>query len=105
MASILQGTTPSLKIIISEEDFRVEDITQLELTFRNAGKVWKTDSVTTDPAENSITYSFTEEETLALDATERLYYQYRFWFQDGSIIGTKKASVSVSVLLSEESGA
>ena len=33
MSSILQGTTPSLEIKISTDDFLVTEVTALELTF------------------------------------------------------------------------
>lgn len=104
MASILQGTTPSITFNISEEDFAVSDVTKLELVFSNNGKTETKglSDVTLDADANSITYTFTEAETLALAPTARLYYQLRFGFADGSIIGTKKASIDVSDLISEE---
>lgn len=104
MASILQGTTPSITFNISEDDFLVGDVTKLELTFQNDGKTVTKDlsAVTLDAAANNITYTFTEAETLALNPTARLYYQLRFGFQDGSIVGTAKASLNVSDLISEE---
>lgn len=104
MSSILQGTTPSITFNISEEDFAVSDVVKLELVFSNNGKVETKglSDVTIDADANSITYTFTEAETLALAPTARLYYQLRFGFQDGSIVGTKKASIDVSDLISEE---
>lgn len=104
MASILQGTTPSITFNISEDDFAVTDVTKLELTFSNDGNTVKKalDAVALDAVANSITYTFTEAETLALVPSARLYYQLRFGFQDGSIVGTPKASLNVSDLISEE---
>lgn len=104
MAEILQGTTPSLEIQIAESDFSVEDVTKLELTIANGSSVAIHDltEVAVDAYENSFTYSFSQAETLALKANDMLWYQLRFGFQDGSIVGTKKASLRVSDLISEE---
>ncbi len=103
MASILQGTTPSITFNISEDDFAVTDVTKLELTFSNDGNTVKKalDAVALDAAANSITYTFTESETLQLRPQNALVYQLRFQFQDGSIVGTKKASLRVDDLISE----
>lgn len=104
MAEILQGTTPSLEIQIAESDFLVTDVTKLELTIANGSSVAIHDltEVAVDADENSFTYSFSQAETLALKANDMLWYQLRFGFQDGSIVGTKKASLRVSDLISEE---
>lgn len=104
MADILQGTTPSLEIKIDPNDFSVSDVTVLELVFQNGSNIWKkglTD-VTLDAEANSITYTFTESETLQLRPQNSLVYQLRFQFQDGSIVGTQKASIRVEDLISEE---
>lgn len=101
--SILQGTTPSLMITISAEDFAVTDVQKLELVLQNGSNILKkglTD-VTLDAEANSITYRFTESETLNLRPQNSLTYQLRFQFQDGSIVGTKKASLRVDDLISE----
>ena len=60
MASILQGTTPSLEIVISENDFIVTDVTELELTFQNGKTVLKKSlaDVTVDAENNSFVYTF-----------------------------------------------
>ena len=103
MASILQGTTPSMKFKIAASDFAVTDVTELELVLQNGStKIFKglTD-VTTDAVHNSFVYRFTERETLALVPAAMLFYQLRFAFQDGSIVGTKKASLRVDDLISE----
>ena len=102
--SILQGTTPSLTITVSADDFAVTDVTKLELVLQNGPTTLKkglTD-VTLDAEANTITYTFTQSETLALHPAARLFYQLRFGFQDGSIVGTKKASLNVADLISEE---
>ena len=104
MAEILQGTTPSLEIIIDAHDFAVTDVVKLELTIENAGTVTIHDltAVAVDAVANSFTYSFTQAETLALRPNDMMWYQLRFGFADGSIVGTRKASLRVSDLISEE---
>ena len=103
MASILQGTTPSLEIKIAPTDFSVTDVVELEFVFQNGSeKLTKgLSDVSVDAAANSFTYTFTETETLSLTPSAVLYYQLRFEFADGSIIGTKKASLRVDDLISE----
>lgn len=103
MSAILQGTTPSLEIKISSSDFAVDEVTKLELVFSNVGNVVThglTD-VTVNTTENSFIYQFTEAETLALSPTSCLYWQARFGFSDGSIVGTRKEAINVSDLISE----
>lgn len=101
--SILQGTTPSLAIKVSVDDFAVTDVVKLELVLQNGSTVWKKalGDVTVDGEENSFTYRFSESETLKLNPQHSLTYQLRFGFQDGSIVGTKKASLRVDDLISE----
>lgn len=104
MSSILQGTTPSLEITISTEDFAVTDIVKLELVMKNGSTVITNglEDVTVNAKANSITKTFTEAETLALNPQSSLVYQLRFVFADGSIVGTQKASIRVEDLISEE---
>lgn len=104
MASILQGTTPSLEITIKPEDFAVSDVTALELALSNASTlvVKGLSDVTVDTEKNSFVYMFTQDETLALSASNRLYHQWRFKFADGNIAGTRKASIDIEDLMSEE---
>lgn len=103
MASILQGTTPSLEIKIASTDFDVTDVTELEFVFQNGGVTTKKglSDVSVDSQRNSFTYTFTELETLDLHPSDILFYQLRFEFADGSIVGTKKASLRVDDLISE----
>ena len=104
MSSILQGTTPSLEITISTEDFAGTDIVKLELVMKNGSTVITNglEDVTVNAKANSITKTFTEAETLALNPQSSLVYQLRFVFADGSIVGTQKASIRVEDLISEE---
>ena len=103
MASVLQGTTPSLEVRIAATDFAVSDVVELELVFQNGAEVLRKglSDVTQDTQRNSFTYTFTERETLALVPSAVLYYQLRFEFADGSIVGTRKASLRVDDLISE----
>lgn len=104
MNSILQGTTPDLLIIVSEDDFKVEDVVKLELTFLHNGTrtIHGLDDVEVDAEANGFRYQFTERETLALSPKKTFTFQLRFYFADGNIIGTEKMILNVSDLLSEE---
>lgn len=103
MASILQGTTPSLTIHIAQTDFAVADVTDLELAFQNGKSIMlkSLEDVVVNTEDNSLTYTFTEAETLALTPLSVLVFQLRFGFSDGSIVGTKKSSLRVDDLISE----
>jgi len=104
MSEILQGTTPSLCIAIKKTDFHVEDVTKLELCFLHNGiqTIKGLTDVDMDTTENTFTYTFTEAETLAMNPNMSLQYQLRFMFADGSIVGTEKANLNVSDLLSKD---
>ena len=104
MAEILQGTTPSLEIEIDPNDFAVNDVTVLELAFRNGSTLLLKglEDVMLDTEHNTITYHFTQAETLALNVKQALEYQCRFKFSDSSVVGTVKARINVRDLMSEE---
>ena len=104
MAEVLQGTTPSLEIVIDDDDFAVSDVTALELTIRCGmmQTIYGLSDVTADTTANSFTYSFSQAETLAMEPKSVLWHQWRFKFADNSVVGTKKASISVADLMSEE---
>lgn len=104
MNSILQGTTPTLIITVDQNDLLLSNIIELELTFQQVGDpVYKhMADVTIDTAANTVSYHFTEEETLALIPTRLLNWQIRFAMPDGNIIGTTIAQISVSDLISDE---
>ena len=112
MSEILQGTTPSLKIVINKTDFLVSSIVKLELamTQKRSSSSPHDISICThgledvylDTANNTITYTFTEAETLSMLPDKPLLYQLRFLFADGSIVGTKRMSLQVADLMSEE---
>ena len=104
MSEILQGTTPSLEIIISKTDFLVSDITKLEFTIRHNGIVSIHDlsEVTLDAERNSVAYLFTEIETLAMNPKQPIEYQLRFMFADSHIVGTKSRMIEIADLISKD---
>lgn len=101
MNKLLQGTTPKL-IITIPAPLAVADVMSLELTFEHLGtkKLVYMDGVTLDTDENTITYRFTERETLDMNPKHPLYWQLRIKTQDG-IFGTEQESIDVKDLLSE----
>lgn len=104
MESILQGTTPTLTIAIDPTDFAVSDIVALELAVRQKTNVTvhNLPDVTLDPAANTISYQFTEAETLAFMPDVLLSVQLRFVFADGNICGTDRMNFNVDDLISTE---
>lgn len=101
MNGILQGTTPKLVITIPVEHM-LTAVTEIELMLQHKGvkTLLHLSDVTVDTDENTITYAFTEEQTLALDPKEMLYWQLRLKTSSG-IVGTLPAAVKVYDLLSE----
>jgi hypothetical protein len=104
MNSILQGTTPTLTIAVDQDDLLLSDIVALELTFQQVGDpVYKhKPDVTIDTEANTVSYHFTQAETLALIPSRLLNWQIRFALPDGNIVGTPVAQISVSDLISNE---
>lgn len=104
MSEILQGTTPSIKIKINTDDFLVSDVVKLEFAIcqGNSVNIKGLSDVAVDTEDNAFTYTFTEEETLAMIPSTPLRYQLRFMFGDGSIVGTSKMTLRVADLFSEE---
>ena len=104
MNSILQGTTPTLTIAVDPADLLLSNINDLELTFQQVGDpVYKHMSdVSIDTDANTISYHFTQEETLALIPTRLLNWQIRFLMPDENVIGTTIAQINVSDLISDE---
>lgn len=102
MNGILQGTTPSLVITIPE-GIPVSTITAAELAFRHSGEVslYRLSDLTVDGTANTLTYMFTEQETLALNPTAPLTWQLRIRTPDG-IFGTVQQRISVLDLISQE---
>lgn len=101
MASIMQGTTPSVTITISADDFLLSDVVDIELYVKNGSTVttYPMDELTVDTEANSVTKTFTEAETTALNPNKNIIIQARFWFSDGSVIGINKISIGVSDMM------
>lgn len=104
MDSILQGTTPTLTIAIDPTDFAVSDIVALEFAVKQKKtvSVYGLPDVTLDPVANTISYTFTEVETLAFIPDILLSVQLRFLFADGTICGTNRMNFNVDDLISTE---
>lgn len=104
MSEILQGTTPSIKIKINTDDFLVSDVVKLEFAIcqENSVNIKSLSDVAVDTEDNAFTYTFTEEETLAMIPSKPLRCQLRFMFGNGEIVGTSKMTFRVSDLFSEE---
>lgn len=102
MNGILQGTTPTLVITIPE-GIPVSTITAAELTFKHgdALTIHHLPDLDVDTEENSISYAFTEQETLALNPIAPLSWQLRIQTPDG-IFGTVQQRISVLDLISQE---
>lgn len=101
MSAIMQGTTPSLTISISKEDFELSSVSKIELYIQNGNKVttYRESDLVIDNEKNSFTKKFTESETAAFVVKNDVIAQARFWFPDGSIVGIKKIAFSVSDML------
>ena len=99
---ILQGTTPSLTIHLT--DVYMAAVSEIELTIRQGETVniYHKADVTIDKTAQTITKHFSEAETLALDPAKLLQWQLRVKFTDGNIAGTPISLIRVSDLISEE---
>ena len=104
MFSILQGTTPTLTISVDKTDLLLSEIIGLELVFQQIGDPIKKrmSDVIIETEENTVSYHFTEEETLALTPTRTLNWQIRFKLPDQNIVGTPIAQINVTDLISNE---
>ena len=96
MNQILQGTTPTINFDFSDSGISVGDITAAELTVvSKATKITHALSdLSVDSVNGTISYTFTEAETLALDFNSNAFYQL-YVEADGVIFGTKKAPVDI----------
>lgn len=105
MAIIIQGTTPTLKITVKKTDILLENVADIELTF----KQWNGPTVIKrladlgiDTTNNVIAYHFSEQETLDLLPRTDIEWQLRLKTIGGEIFGTKLSRFDVADLLSEE---
>lgn len=105
MATILQGTTPSLKIEIDTSDFLVSEVVKLEICiWQGDGKptIYGLSDILVNNEDNSFTISFTEKQTLAL-TKESIYWQMRCALSNDNIYGTNKSSpINVAELKSKQ---
>lgn len=92
MSTIVQGTTPALRIVVPTSEFAVADVQQLEIAVWQEGsdsfKVYGLEDVTVDEEANAYEIQFTEADTLALEQYQGLCWQMHCKFSDGSIVGT-----------------
>ena len=104
MDSILQGTTPTLTLAIDPADFSVSDIVALELAVKQKNNVmlYSLADVTLDAEENTISYRFSEIETLTFIPGVWLTVQLRVCFADGNICGSEPMNFGVEDLISPE---
>lgn len=105
MNSILQGTTPSLTISIDPDDLLLSNVAELELAFQQFNQkplLKHFHDCVLNTEENTITYHFTQEETLAFLPSSPLNWQLRFATVYGDVIGTNVAQIQISDLISNE---
>lgn len=100
MASIMQGTTPSLTIQISPDDLLLSAVTAVELYVRNdtTTTTYHMGDLTVDTDANTITKVFTVEETSAFNSQSTVIIQARLWVGD-SVIGINKVVLLVSDMI------
>lgn len=100
MAAIMQGTTPSITITIDPDDFLLSSVTRMELYVRNGGTLttYTADDLTVDTEANTLTLTFSEAETAAMNPRKFLTVQGRFWLGT-SVVGINKISFGVSDMM------
>lgn len=100
MAAIMQGTTPSITITISPDDFLLSSVTKMEMYVRNGGTLttYTADDLTVDTEANSITLTFSEAETAAMNPKKFLTVQGRFWLGT-SVVGINKLTFGVADMM------
>lgn len=100
MARIMQGTTPSVTIHISPDDFLLSNVTKMELYVKNDSNIttYMADDLDIDIIENTITKTFSEAETAALNPKKNVFIQGRFWLGN-AIVGINKISYGVGDMM------
>lgn len=100
MASIMQGTTPSITITIDPDDFQLSNVTKIELYVRNGGTLttYTAEDLTVDTEANTITKTFSEAETAAMNPKRFVTVQGRFWL-GSSVVGINKITFGVSDMM------
>lgn len=101
MNAIMQGTTPTLKIKIDENDFLLSNVSHVELYIKNCDLFWTltNEDLAIDTERNEVLKVFTESETSALTRNSTMIVQGRFFFPDGSIVGINKIAIGVADML------
>lgn len=96
----MQGTTPSITITIDPDDFQLSAVTRMELYVKNDGTLttYTADDLTVDTEANTITKTFSEAETAALNPKKFLTVQGRFWL-GSSVVGINKLTFGVGDMM------
>lgn len=96
MASIMQGTTPAVTIQIPNNAFRLSDVTAIELYVKQADamKVYRKNDLIIDAEANTLTKSFSVEETSCFYPGVPVIIQGRFWIGD-AVFGIDKIAIGV----------
>lgn len=97
MASIMQGTTPSVIIKIDPDDLLLSAVNRVELYVRNGEKLetYTAEDLVLDTDANTVVKTFTEAETAAFDPEKTVVIQGRLW-AGNSIFGTTKLRFTVA---------
>lgn len=85
-----RGTTPTIKWIVNNEDLRFEDIENIWMTFKDNAAHKKTvdiSEINIDEEERSISYEFSQEETLNFH-TGIIETQLRILLKSGQAFAT-----------------
>ena len=100
MAAIMQGTTPSITITIDPDDFLLSNVTKIELYVKNGGTLttYTAEDLTVDTEANTITLTFSETETAAMNPKRFVTVQGRFWL-GSSVVGINKITFGVSDMM------
>lgn len=98
---ILQGTTPAIVLSVDPEEFFVDSAESIELYVQNGGsvKTYTGAALTLDTEANTVTKAFSEEETAAFKRDFPIYIQARFFFDNGTVIGTQRLTLAVADML------
>ena len=96
----MQGTTPSITITIDPEDFQLSNVTKIELYVKNGGTLttYTAEDLTIDTEANTITLTFSEAETIAMNPKKFLTVQGRFWL-GSSVVGINKLTFGVGDMM------
>ena len=99
--TIMQGTTPLIILTVDPEDFDVSTATKIELYVQNGGTLttYTGEDLTVNTQENTVTKAFSEEETAAFKRDFPIYIQARFFFDNGTVIGTQRLTLAVADML------